>query len=165
MVTNMRPSPTESATVFEIGTKRRGNDGNMYVVATDKNGKYRWAKSKDVNDTKKPFSSDSDEEMPKMTKSKKQTKKAPKTPDVSDDSGGEIAKTKKSAKKAIKTSTPNVSDDSGDDIPKEKKQHTRKAPADPAKNYEIGDKSKGLNGNMYIVKETKNGIKRWFLLH
>ena len=39
-----RPSPSESATLFNEGTKKKGNDGNMYVVAVDKNGTKRWKK-------------------------------------------------------------------------------------------------------------------------
>jgi len=39
-----RPSPSESATQFKEGTKKKGNDGNMYVVAVNKNGVKRWKK-------------------------------------------------------------------------------------------------------------------------
>lgn len=39
-----RPSPSESATEFKEGTKKKGNDGNMYVVAVNKNGVKRWKK-------------------------------------------------------------------------------------------------------------------------
>ena len=37
-----RPSPSESATEFKEGTKKKGNDGNMYIIAVDKNGVKRW---------------------------------------------------------------------------------------------------------------------------
>ena len=40
----MRPSPTESATLFKIGTKKKGNDGNMYIVSTTKSNIKRWIK-------------------------------------------------------------------------------------------------------------------------
>lgn len=39
-----RPSPSESATEFKEGTKKKGNDGNMYVIAVNKNGVKRWKK-------------------------------------------------------------------------------------------------------------------------
>lgn len=39
----MRPSPSESATLFDIGTVRVGNDGNKYRVVATKNGVRRWA--------------------------------------------------------------------------------------------------------------------------
>ena len=44
-----RQGPTESAKNFTIGTKKRGNDGNMWVIIQTKNSK-RWSK---VNKTKK----------------------------------------------------------------------------------------------------------------
>ena len=39
-----RPSPSESATQFKEGTKKKGNDGNMYIIAVNKNGVKRWKK-------------------------------------------------------------------------------------------------------------------------
>lgn len=44
-----RKGPTESANNFTLGTKKRGNDGNMWVIIQTKNSK-RWSK---VNETKK----------------------------------------------------------------------------------------------------------------
>ena len=38
----------------------------------------------------------------------------------------------------------------------------RKCPKKPAKNFEEGDLKKGLDGNIWIVKITNNGIKKWF---
>jgi len=38
-----RKGPTESANNFSIGTKKRGNDGNMWVIIQTKNSK-RWSK-------------------------------------------------------------------------------------------------------------------------
>jgi len=40
----MRQSPTESATLNQIGTKRKGNDGNIWVVVENSNGVKRWKK-------------------------------------------------------------------------------------------------------------------------
>jgi arsenate reductase-like glutaredoxin family protein len=45
----VRQGPSESATIFPVGTKKRGNDGNMWVIIQTKNSK-RWSK---VNKTKK----------------------------------------------------------------------------------------------------------------
>lgn len=39
----MRKSPTESATQFAPNTKRKGNDGNLWIVKLDKNEVHRWA--------------------------------------------------------------------------------------------------------------------------
>ena len=40
----MRKGPEESATKFSVGTKKKGNDGNMWVIVKNKNGIKRWAK-------------------------------------------------------------------------------------------------------------------------
>ena len=39
-----RPSPSESATLYDIGTTKKGNDGNMWVIVENKNGIKRWKK-------------------------------------------------------------------------------------------------------------------------
>jgi len=39
-----RKGPSESATKFAIGTKKKGNDGNMWVIIKSKNGVKRWKK-------------------------------------------------------------------------------------------------------------------------
>jgi arsenate reductase-like glutaredoxin family protein len=44
-----RQAPSESANNFALGTKKRGNDGNIWVIIQTKNSK-RWSK---VNKTKK----------------------------------------------------------------------------------------------------------------
>ena len=41
-----RPSPSESATKFKLGTKKKGNDGNMWIIVENKNGIKRWNKIK-----------------------------------------------------------------------------------------------------------------------
>ena len=43
-----RQGPSESANNFTLGTKKRGNDGNMWVIIQTKNSK-RWSK---VNENK-----------------------------------------------------------------------------------------------------------------
>lgn len=39
-----RPSPSDSATLFKTGTKKKGNDGNMWMIKENKNGVKRWTK-------------------------------------------------------------------------------------------------------------------------
>lgn len=39
-----RPSPSESATMFPKGTKKKGNDGNIWIIVTTKMGTKRWKK-------------------------------------------------------------------------------------------------------------------------
>ena len=43
-VSTTRKSPEVSATVKNVGTKLRGNDGNMWVVKKASNGVKRWIK-------------------------------------------------------------------------------------------------------------------------
>lgn len=57
-----RPSPRESATLYEEGYEEIGQDGNLWKIVVDKNGKHRWQKIKSVInefgkiDTKERFS-------------------------------------------------------------------------------------------------------------
>ena len=41
-----RPSPTKSATLYNIGTIKKGNDGNKYIIVENKNGVKKWQKHK-----------------------------------------------------------------------------------------------------------------------
>lgn len=41
-----RPSPAESATKFRIGSKRKGGDGNLWIVKKTKSGVRRWQRLK-----------------------------------------------------------------------------------------------------------------------
>jgi len=41
-----RPSPSESATLYKVGTKKTGNDKNKYIVVENKNKVKRWQKYK-----------------------------------------------------------------------------------------------------------------------
>jgi hypothetical protein len=41
-----RKGPEESATKFKVGTKKKGNDGNMWKIVENKNGTKRWQKGK-----------------------------------------------------------------------------------------------------------------------
>jgi len=46
-----RKSPTESATLFAIGTVKTGTDGHQWRVETNKNGVKRWTRTKPNNKT------------------------------------------------------------------------------------------------------------------
>ena len=51
-----RKGPSESATKFKKGTKKRGNNGNMWIIVTTSSGTQRWQKInvlKKKNSTKK----------------------------------------------------------------------------------------------------------------
>ena len=43
-----RPSPTESATLYKIGTIKIGNDGNKWIISESSNGVKRWKLYKKV---------------------------------------------------------------------------------------------------------------------
>lgn len=40
-----RPSPKESATLYPVGHRMRGQDGNVYIVSADSRGVQRWKKT------------------------------------------------------------------------------------------------------------------------
>jgi hypothetical protein len=44
---------------------------------------------------------------------------------------------------------------------KQQQKSNRKCPSHAASEFNVGQKKKGNDGNMYQVKENKNGIKRW----
>ena len=50
-----RPSPSESATLYKVGTKKTGNDGNTWIIVENKNGVKRWKlyRKKDYKTSKK----------------------------------------------------------------------------------------------------------------
>ena len=45
----MRPSPTQSATLYTVGTKKTGNDGNTWIISQNINGTKRWKLYKKVS--------------------------------------------------------------------------------------------------------------------
>jgi len=47
-----RKGPTESATKFSIGVKKRGNDGNMWTIISTVSGVHRWAKASQTSQTR-----------------------------------------------------------------------------------------------------------------
>jgi len=40
----IRKEPSSSATTFKLGTRRKGNDGNMWKVSKTQKGVKRWIK-------------------------------------------------------------------------------------------------------------------------
>lgn len=44
LIKKNRPSPSESATLFDVGTEKIGNDGNVWIIVANKNGVKRWNK-------------------------------------------------------------------------------------------------------------------------
>lgn len=58
--------------------------------------------------------------------------------------------------------TSSVSSSSSKKKLKIKKKYTRKAPKEKAGNFDLNHELKGVDGKMWIVKETKAGQKRWY---
>jgi hypothetical protein len=49
----MRKGPEDSATKFSVGTKKKGNDGNIWIIVQNKNGVQRWKRTRKTHKTKK----------------------------------------------------------------------------------------------------------------
>jgi len=76
----VRQGPSESATIFPVGTIKRGNDGNNWIVIQTKNSK-RWSK---MNKTKKTNNQENNQGN-NQNKTKKYTIKKSKKNDISVD--------------------------------------------------------------------------------
>ena len=74
----MRKGPEESATLFSVGTKKKGNDGNIWVIVKNKNGVKRWNK-KTNKSKKRSLKKSIKKSIKKRKKSKKTSKKTDKT--------------------------------------------------------------------------------------
>ena len=46
---NLRKSPAVSATIFGVGMKMLGNDGNMWIIVENCKGIKRWQKLKAIS--------------------------------------------------------------------------------------------------------------------
>jgi len=83
---NVRPSPSQSATLYKVGTKKTGNDGNTWIITENVNGTKRWKLYKKVSkkiskkESKKVSKKISKKESKKVSKkiSKKESKKVSK---------------------------------------------------------------------------------------
>ena len=168
--TKVRVSPSESATEFESGTIRIGNDGNEYIISVDKNGKHRWAKyngNKEVKQTK-----------PKAPKAPKAPKVVKTTetieviqveetfvpvPESKPEEEPKPIKVKKvSKKRVLEIKTEDKSEIKTEEVPiVEKKVAVRKAPLEHAKDYDEGYEMMGQDGKIHVIKMNKNGVKRW----
>ena len=47
----VRKGPTASATAFSVGTKKKGNDGNFWIVVATKANVHKWQKIKNLTKT------------------------------------------------------------------------------------------------------------------
>ena len=50
-----RKAPSKSATLFKSGTVKKGNDGNKWVIVTNKRGIHRWQKMTGASASTKPM--------------------------------------------------------------------------------------------------------------
>jgi hypothetical protein len=49
-----RKGPEESATLFAVGTRKRGNDGNMWIISETSAGVKRWIRASELKARKGP---------------------------------------------------------------------------------------------------------------
>ena len=48
-----RKGPSSSATKSSVGTKKKGNDGNMWEIALDSRGVHRWKRTSTASSSEK----------------------------------------------------------------------------------------------------------------
>lgn len=79
----LRPSPSESATLYKIGVIKTGNDGNKWIIVENKNGIKKWKKYKITSTVapKKTFTLDMFYDI-KITNEKKLEKIISKIPNI-----------------------------------------------------------------------------------
>ena len=65
-----RKGPSESATLFSLGTKKKGNDGNMWEIIKTKNGVKRWKKISGKKKTRNKTRNKTRKKTRKKTKNK-----------------------------------------------------------------------------------------------
>jgi len=51
-MSTIRKSPTQSATLYKVGTKKKGNDGNTWIIVENKNNVKRWQLYKKITEKK-----------------------------------------------------------------------------------------------------------------
>jgi hypothetical protein len=96
----LRKGPTESATNFNIGTKKKGNDGNMWIIIATSSGTHRWKK---ISKTKKSIKASTKK---KSTKKKSTKKKSTKKKSIEKKSADISVETLKQLKKKYSVTTP-----------------------------------------------------------
>lgn len=64
----VRKGPTSSATKFTLGTKKKGNDGNMWKIVENKNGTKRWQKQSNVTSKNKTIKKKKSKRLLKLEK-------------------------------------------------------------------------------------------------
>ena len=99
-----RPSPSDSATLFSVGTKKIGSDGNYWTVILTKNNTKRWKKesSKLPKSVKKPKSVKTKSRKSKSKKAKSVKRKSKKSKLVKTKSHKSKSKKAKSVKRKSK---------------------------------------------------------------
>lgn len=144
---------------YPIGTQKTTEDGIIYLIVQDKNGNHRWMKKDKVKKSKVP-------KTPLKVVSEPTSNASSDLSDSDADVKRTVAKTKKpktistTVKKEVAKDLKKAFDEVSSK-PAAAKQHVRKAPAQHANLYSEGDQEMGLDGNMWEVKATKNGVLRW----
>ena len=145
-------TPIHKAKDLKLGTKRKGRDGKMWYVLSNNGSKY-WSKTNVKKSSGKIYSG-SKTAKPKITKKTSGKTYNSKTVDP------KIINKSKSSKtySGSKTAKPKIISKSKSN----KKKSNRKGPVDSATLFKVDTIKKGKDNKLWIIKETMNGIKRWF---
>ncbi len=170
-----RISPSSSATQHKIGTIKKGNDGKMWIVVKISNGTKKWSaikkstakntKSTSGSKTSRPKSGSkttksTGSKTTKSTGSKSSKSTGSKSSKSSKSTGSKSSKSSKSTgSKSSKSSKSTGSKSTGSKSSRSKS--SRKSPTESATIFEVGTKKQGNDGNLWVVKLSGNGIKRW----
>jgi hypothetical protein len=166
-----RKAPAEKANMYEEGYAMDGSDGMLYIVKADKNGFKRWAKqtttkSKTSSEKKSEPEQPEEKSEPEQPEPEEKSEPEPEEKKKSEKKKKKAEKQKpKKGKKAEESPVQSEAEEEAAEAPppkvEKKKKSTRKAPAEKASAHDEGYQTDGSDGNPYIVKADKNGIKKW----
>jgi DNA ligase-1 len=144
-----RPSPSDSATLFSVGTKKIGSDGNYWTVILTKNNTKRWKKesSKLPKSVKKPKSVKTKSRKSKSKKAKSVKRKSKKSKLVKTKSH----KSKSKKAKSVKRKSKKV---------KSVKRKSKKTKSKSKKTKSVKRKSKKVKSVKRKSKKTKSKSKK-----
>jgi DNA ligase-1 len=145
-----RPSPSESATLFSVGTSKIGNDGNYWKVILTKNNTKRWKKESQAK-TKTPKT----RSKQKKSKPSKAPKKAKKAKSVkTKKSKAPKTKSKKAKKaKSVKTKKSKSVKRKSKKVKKSKSVKTKKSKS-------VKRKSKKVKKSRSVKTKKSKSVKR-----
>ena len=156
-----RPSPIESATLYKVGIKKIGSDGNKWIIAENKNGIKRWKLYK-VKEPKEPKVKEPKESMKESKKTQERTQRTQRAHEriqkTQERAHEIIQKTQKEPMKESKKLKKEPKE------PKEPMKESKKLKKEPMKVTEMYDipKIKQNNWKKWLEPSGQNRIKKSF---